>query len=95
MKRFGKNTSAGHSRATPSASCESGVYTVYMPAGGLVSVKWEYAFLQPLYNYMAEGFYVGLGKKRSTQTTGSLFCHRLPVAHFCLLMPSVIILRNK
>ncbi len=36
-----------------------------MPAGGLVSVKWEYAFLQPLFNYMAEGFYVGLGKKRS------------------------------
>lgn len=36
-----------------------------MPAGRLVSVKGEYAFLLQPFNYVAKGFYVELGNKHS------------------------------
>lgn len=41
------------------------IMSIKMSGGRLVSVKGEYAFLLQLFNDMAGGFYVELGKKRS------------------------------
>lgn len=40
-------------------------------------------------------FMLDLARRALTKATGSMFSYRLPVVHFCPLMPSVIILRKK
>lgn len=64
-----------------------------MAAGGFVSVKWVNAFLQQLFNYIfsCRTWQEELWLKQ----LDPCFSLAPPPAHFCLLMPSVIILQNK
>lgn len=67
----------------------------YMLAGRLVSVKGNMQSYLSLLIIWQKDFMLNLARSALTKTTGSVFSFRLPVAHFCPLMPSVIILQNK